>query len=135
MTRRRLYALAAAVLTALPFLLAGDSAKADDATWYAVDHAADASGVSADFLHCLAGRESGHNPQAVNWRGNWHGVYQYLPSTWAGQSWRYGYGGASVYDGWANAHVTAAAIAANRGNYAWLRGQWPPSRWCGSPWW
>lgn len=132
--RRRwgwLLALAAVATVALP---SDAPARADDATWYAVDHAAAVHGVRADFLHCLAGRESGHDPQAVNGRGNWHGAFQYLPSTWAGQSWRYGYGGASVYDGWANAHVTAAAIAANRGNDAWLYGQWPPAQWCGRPW-
>jgi hypothetical protein len=99
-----------------------------------IDRAAAANRVSAAFLHCLAGRESGHDPGAVNQRGNWHGTFQYLPSTWSSQSARYGYRGAGIYDGVAQAHVTAAAIADHRGDVAWLRGQWPPSAFCGSPW-
>ena len=134
MTRRRLTALALALCAALPALFSSDVARADEATWSAVDQAAATHRVSAPFLHCLANRESGHNPGAVNRRGNFHGAFQYLPGTWAGASWRYGYGGASVYDGWANAHVTAAAIAAHPWQWAWLYGQWPPARWCGSPW-
>jgi hypothetical protein len=109
---------------AIPVVYAGD----------AIDRAAAANRVSAAFLHCLAGRESGHDPSAVNQRGNWHGTFQYLPATWSSQSARYGYRGAGIYDGVAQAHVTAAAIADHRGDVAWLRGQWPPSAFCGSPW-
>lgn len=46
--------------------------------------------------------ESWYDPRAVNRRGNWHGLYQYHPLTWAKVS-----GGADIYDWQAQTRATA----------------------------
>lgn len=100
----------------------------------AIEHASAESRISYRFMDCLAEKESGYNPSIVSRIGPWHGLYQYVLSTWYDASRQFGFGGYSVYHAWANAHVTARRIAANWGNYNWLYRQWPPAQRCVSPW-
>lgn len=96
---------------------------------YAIDHAADANGLSRRFLHCLAQRESTWRPWAVGDYGAAHGLYQFHWGTWRWASARYGFAGYSPYHAWAAAHVAAGLIADGG------RGHWPPARYCGSERW
>jgi hypothetical protein len=94
----------------------------------AIDHAADATGVSRRFLYCLAGRESTYLPWAVGDGGAAHGLFQYHWGTWNASAPRYGFAGYSPYHAWAAAHVAAGMIRDGG------RGHWPPARFCGSHW-
>ena len=47
--------------------------------------------------------ESGLNPNAVGGGGAYHGLYQFVPSTFAGTP----YGQYDIYDPWANANAAA----------------------------
>lgn len=62
--------------------------------------------------------ESHYNPNAYNASSGASGLFQFLASTWAANSVRAGYGGASVFDAVANAN-TAAMMFANQ-----QAGQW-----------
>lgn len=62
--------------------------------------------------------ESHYNPSAYNASSGASGLFQFLPRTWAANSVRAGYGGASVFDPVANAN-TAAYMFANS-----QAGQW-----------
>ena len=87
------------------------SAQAPDVA-YALDHAADTSGVSRRCLWTIARRESAFRPWIDNAQGSGAaGLMQFKPGTWRFLSWAAGYGGASVYDAWSAAHVAAWAIA------------------------
>ena len=55
--------------------------------------------------------ESRYNPNAVNASSGASGLFQFLPSTWAYQSPRAGYAGASPFDPVANANVAAFMFA------------------------
>jgi resuscitation-promoting factor RpfB len=68
--------------------------------------AAAAHGADADQLVRVAYCESRFNPGAYNASGA-SGLFQFLPSTWAANSVRAGFGGASVWDPVASANVAA----------------------------
>jgi hypothetical protein len=89
----------------------------------AISHAAQLHGVSERRLFCLAWRESRFQPWAYNAAG-YHGAFQFDWPTWAYGSRLAGFEGASPYDVWAAAHVTAFLIARGEGH------RWPPLRWC-----
>src|SRR5438094_395975 len=65
--------------------------------------AAAAWGADPDQLLRVAWCESRYNPYAVNARSGAAGLFQFMPATWAANSVRAGYGGASVFDAVANA--------------------------------
>ncbi len=62
--------------------------------------------------------ESGGRPDAVSRTGRFHGLFQYLPSTWAGASVQAGFAGASIYDAKAQIYTTAWK-ASKQGWGAW----------------
>jgi uncharacterized protein YabE (DUF348 family) len=75
--------------------------------------AAAAQGADPDQLLRVAYCESRYNPGAYNASGA-SGLFQFLPSTWAANSVRAGFAGASVWDPVASANVAA---------YMFVRGQ------------
>lgn len=78
----------------------------------ALNHAADEHGVSRRCLWNLARRESRFLPWVDNYQGSGaKGLMQFMDRTWRFMSWASGWGGWSVYDPWAAAHVAAWAIA------------------------
>ena len=79
--------------------------------------AAGAEGADPDQLLRVAWCESRYNPSAVNPSGA-AGLFQFMPGTWAANSVRAGYAGASVFDPVASANVAAWMFA--RG----AAGQW-----------
>jgi hypothetical protein len=62
--------------------------------------------------------ESRYNPLAYNASSGASGLFQFMPRTWAANSVRAGYGGASVFDAVANANTAAFMFAAGQA------GQW-----------
>ena len=72
------------------------------------------SGAVATAL-CVAERESGFDPLAVNPATQASGLFQFLPSTWDSVSRLAGWDGASVFDARANASVAAWTVA----HYGW----------------
>jgi hypothetical protein len=58
--------------------------------------------------------ESRYNPSAYNPSSGASGLFQFLASTWAANSVRAGYGGASVFDPVANANTAAYMFANNQ---------------------
>jgi resuscitation-promoting factor RpfB len=73
--------------------------------------AAAAQGANADQLVRVAYCESRFNPGAYNASSGASGLFQFLPSTWAANSVRAGYAGASVFDPVASANVAAWMFA------------------------
>jgi uncharacterized protein YabE (DUF348 family) len=72
-----------------------------------IREAAAAQGANADQLLRVAYCESRYNPGAYNaWSGA-SGLFQFMPATWAANSVRAGFGGASVWDPVASANVAA----------------------------
>ena len=69
--------------------------------------AAAAWGADPDQLLRVAWCESRYNAYAVNARSGAAGLFQFMPATWAVNSVRAGYGGASVFDAVANANTAA----------------------------
>ena len=91
---------------------ASETGEAPPAVAAALDHAAATYGVSGRCLWTIARRESRFRPWVDNAQGSGaRGLMQFKDGTWSTLSRRAGYGGASVYDPWAAAHVTAWAIA------------------------
>jgi len=80
--------------------------------------AAGAWGADANQLLRVAWCESHYNPNAVNARSGAAGLFQFMPATWAANSVRAGYAGASVFDPVANANTAAFMF---RNGQAW---QW-----------
>jgi uncharacterized protein YabE (DUF348 family) len=72
--------------------------------------AAAAQGADADQLVRVAYCESRFNPGAYNASGA-AGLFQFMPGTWAANSIRAGFGGASVFDPVASANVAAYMFA------------------------
>ena len=64
---------------------------------------------------CVAERESGFDPLAVNPSTGAAGLFQFLPSTWASLSELAGQGGASAFNARANIAVAAWTVS----NYGW----------------
>ncbi len=79
--------------------------------------AATAQGADAEQLLRVAYCESRYNPGAYNASGA-SGLFQFLPSTWAANSVRAGFAGASVFDPVAAANVAAWMFARGQA------GQW-----------
>ena len=65
--------------------------------------AADNYGQSREDMLRVARCESGLNPNAVGGGGTYHGLYQFVPSTFASTP----YGQYDIYDPWANANAAA----------------------------
>ena len=72
---------------------------------------------------CVANRESHFNPYARNPYSSAAGVFQWVSRSWATYSRRYGYGGASVFNAYANIAVAAHAVA-DGGWGPWGGGCW-----------
>ena len=64
-------------------------------------------GADPSQLLRVAWCESRYNPLAYNASSGASGLFQFMPRTWAANSVRAGYGGASVFDAVANANVAA----------------------------
>jgi len=64
-------------------------------------------GADPDQLLRVAWCESRYNPYAVNARSGAAGLFQFMPATWAANSVRAGYAGASVFDAAASSNVAA----------------------------
>jgi hypothetical protein len=73
--------------------------------------AATAWGADASQLLRVAWCESRYNPSAINARSGASGLFQFMPATWAANSVRAGYAGASVFDPVASANVAAYMFA------------------------
>lgn len=69
--------------------------------------AAAAWGADPGQLLRVAWCESRYDPLAYNVRSGASGLFQFMPGTWAANSVRAGYAGASVFDAVANANVAA----------------------------
>jgi len=80
--------------------------------------AAAAWGADPNQLLRVAWCESRYNPNVVNARSGAAGLFQFMPATWAANSVRAGYAGASVFDPVANANTAAFMF---RNGQAW---QW-----------
>jgi hypothetical protein len=80
--------------------------------------AAAAWGADADQLLRVAWCESRYNPSASNARSGASGLFQFMPATWAANSVRAGFAGASVFDAVASANTAAYMF---RNGQAW---QW-----------
>jgi Transglycosylase SLT domain len=72
---------------------------------------------------CVANRESHFNPYARNPYSSAAGVFQWVSRSWASYSRRYGFGGASVFNAYANIAVAAHAVA-DGGWGPWGGGCW-----------
>ena len=83
-----------------------------------IRNAAAAQGADAEQLLRVAYCESRFNPGAYNASSGASGLFQFLPSTWAANSVRAGFGGASVWDPVASANVAAYMFAMGQS------GQW-----------
>jgi hypothetical protein len=68
-------------------------------------------GADPDQLLRVAWCESRYNPAAYNASSGTSGLFQFMPRTWAVNSARAGYGGASVFDATANANTAAYMFA------------------------
>lgn len=71
-------------------------------------------GADPDQLMRVAYCESRYDPHAFNPRANDSGLFQFIPSTWAANSIRAGYGGASPFDAVANANTAAMMFGRNQ---------------------
>ena len=102
---RRL-ALAALLAAAMPIIAqAGDRCKArdnEDAILRYIDQAARKYGQSKSAMIRVARCESGLDPCAYNRKGPYHGLYQYLKSTWRSTPYR----DRDIYDPKAQAMAT-----------------------------
>jgi len=68
-------------------------------------------GADPNQLLRVAWCESRYNPNVVNARSGASGLFQFMPATWAANSVRAGYAGASVFDPVASANVAAYMFA------------------------
>jgi hypothetical protein len=76
--------------------------------------AADNYGQSREDMLRVARCESGLNPSAVGGGGTYHGLFQFVPSTFAGTP----YGEYDIYDPWANANAAGWMWSeGNKGNW------------------
>jgi uncharacterized protein YraI len=80
-----------------------------------IHEAAAAYGQSPEAMVRVARCESSLNPRAVDSSGSYHGLFQFVPSTFAGTP----YGGQDIYDPWANAHAAAWMWSEGR-KYEWV---------------
>ena len=78
-----------------------------------IDQAAAAYHVPAARMRRIGWCESNFLPGAVNPRTGAAGVFQWLPRSWAWASVQAGFGGASVFDPYANIYTAAWAMSRN----------------------
>lgn len=64
--------------------------------------------------------ESGHNPRAYNGSSGASGLFQQLARYWPGRAAQYGFAGASAFDPWANAMVSAGMVRDTGGWSHWV---------------
>lgn len=83
-----------------------------------INVAAQKYGVDAQRMSRLMYCESKGNTYAVGGGGKYYGLFQYMPSTWAGASAGAGFSGASIYDPTAQIYTTAWKISI-QGYKAW----------------
>lgn len=83
-----------------------------------INDAASKYGVDASRMSRMMYCESGGNANSVGGGGRFYGLFQYLPSTWAGASAGAGYTGASIFDPKAQIYTTAWKISVS-GYGAW----------------
>jgi len=79
----------------------GGSSYSEDQIVDIIYEAADNYGQSRDDMLRVARCESGLDPNAVGGGGAYHGLFQFVPSTFAGTP----YGKYDIYDPWANANA------------------------------
>jgi len=90
----------------------GTTATGEGAIVEMIYAAAAQYGQDPEAMLRVARCESNLDPNAVNGPGDTHGLFQFLPSTWAGTP----YGHHSIYDPWANAHAAAWMWSEGRRN-------------------
>lgn len=83
-----------------------------------INNAALQYGVDAGKMQRVMMCESGGNANSVSRSGKFHGLFQYMQSTWAGASAGAGWGGASIYNPEAQIYTTAWKIS-RQGYGAW----------------
>ena len=81
----------------------GGAAYSEEQIVDIIYEAADSYGQSRDAMLRVARCESGLDPNAVGGGGAYHGLFQFVPSTFAGTP----YGEYDIYDPWANANAAA----------------------------
>jgi hypothetical protein len=81
----------------------GGASYSEDQIVDIIYEAADNYGQSRDDMLRVARCESGLNPQAVGGGGAYHGLYQFVPSTFSQTP----FGEYDIYDPWANANAAA----------------------------
>src|SRR5215213_4972965 len=79
----------------------GGASYSEDQIIDIIYEAADNYGQSPEDMLRVARCESGLNPSAVGGGGAYHGLFQFVPSTFAGTP----YGEYDIYDPWANANA------------------------------
>ena len=79
----------------------GGASYSEDQIVDIIYEAADNYGQSRDAMLRVARCESGLDPNAVGGGGAYHGLFQFVPSTFAGTP----YGEYDIYDPWANANA------------------------------
>ena len=79
----------------------GGASYSEDQIVDIIYEAADNYGQSRDAMLRVARCESGLDPTAVGGGGTYHGLFQFVPSTFAGTP----YGEYDIYDPWANANA------------------------------
>jgi hypothetical protein len=79
----------------------GGAAYSEEQIVDIIYEAADSYGQSRESMLRVARCESGLNPNAVGGGGAYHGLFQFVPSTFAGTP----YGEYDIYDPWANANA------------------------------
>jgi len=88
----------------------GGAAYSEEQIVDIINEAADNYGQSREDMLRVARCESGLDPHAVGGGGAYHGLFQFVPSTFAGTP----YGQYDIYDPWANA---------NAAGWMWAEGQ------------
>ena len=92
----------------------GQSEYTEDEILGIIRQAAADHGQSATDMERVARCESGLNPYAIGGGGAWYGLFQFVPSTFAGTP----YGDHGIFDPWANAQAAAWMWAQGR------KGEW-----------
>lgn len=90
----------------------GSAATGEEAIIQMIYAAADTYGQSPGDMLRVARCESNLDPNAINGPGDTHGLFQFLPGTFAGTP----YADSSIYDPWANAHAAGWMWSQGRRN-------------------
>jgi uncharacterized protein YraI len=81
----------------------GAPAGNEEAIISIIHQAANAYGQDPEAMVRVARCESSLNPRAIDASGSYHGLFQFVPVTFAATP----YGGQDIYDPWANSHAAA----------------------------